>query len=268
MGTQITLKRLTGAIGAEVRGVNLNHPLDESTFATIHQAFLNHCMLVFRGQFLEPEAQTVFAHRWGEVLRAPYVKQREMPAHPEVLAQVNQGKAYAFTTEQWYSDLSFMPPSGPCHSGGAGITGGGRRHHVCQPVFGLRNVIRGHEAPPPAATGMARRAKLACLVGIEDSAPPQSHPVVRTHPETGRKGLYINRLYTYCLEGLTEAESRGLLAFLFEQICRPEFTYRHQWASGDVVMWDNRCTVHYIVHDYGEAPRVMHRTIIAGDAPR
>ena len=81
MGTQITIKRLTGAIGAEVRGVNLNHPLDESTFATIRQAFLDHCMLVFRGQFLEPEAQTVFTHRWGEVLHAPYLKQLEMPDH-------------------------------------------------------------------------------------------------------------------------------------------------------------------------------------------
>src|ERR1700730_9198321 len=96
MGTQITIKRLTGAIGAEVRGVNLNHPLDESTFATIHQVFLHHCMLVFRGQFLESEAQTVFTHRWGEVLRVPYLKQLEMPDHTEVLEAVNRGKAYAF----------------------------------------------------------------------------------------------------------------------------------------------------------------------------
>lgn len=113
MGIQITIKRLTGAIGAEVRGVNLNQPLDESTFATIHQAFLDRCMLVFRGQFLESAAQTVFTRRWGEVLPAPYLKQLEMPDQPEVLEAVNRGKAYAFTTEQWHSDLSFMlaPPA-------------------------------------------------------------------------------------------------------------------------------------------------------------
>jgi alpha-ketoglutarate-dependent taurine dioxygenase len=269
MGTQIAIKRLTGAIGAEVRGVTLTHPLDESTFATIHQAFLDHCMLVFRGQFLEPEAQTVFAHRWGEVLRAPYLKQRAMPAHPEVLAQVNRGKAYAFTTEQWHSDLSFMPAP-PAHAILAA--------QVLPETGGDTMFANQYVAYETLSEGMQRllrelRAwhgggKLASLFGIEDSAPPQGHPVVRTHPETGRKGLYVNRLYTSCLEGLTEAESRGVLEFLFEQICRPEFTYRHQWAPGDVIMWDNRCTVHYAVHDYGEAPRVMHRTIVAGDAPR
>ena len=269
MGTQIAIKRLTGAIGAEVRGVTLTHPLDESTFATIHHAFLDHCMLVFRGQFLEPEAQTVFAHRWGDVLHAPYLKQLEMSAHPEVLAQGNRGKAFAFTTEQWHSDLSFMPAP-PAHAILAA--------QVVPETGGDTMFANQYVAYETLSEGMKRLlrelrawhggAKLASLVGIEDSAPPQSHPVVRTHPETGRKGLYVNRLYTYCLEGLTEAESRGLLEFLFEQICRPDFTYRHQWAPGDVVMWDNRCTVHYAVHDYGEAPRVMHRTIVAGDAPR
>ena len=98
--------------------------------------------------------------------------------------------------------------------------------------------------------------------------PAQSHPVVRTHPETGRKALYVNRLYTYCIDGLTEVESQGLLDFLFEQSCRPEFTYRHQWAPGDVIMWDNRCALHYAVHDYGDAARVMHRITVAGDIPR
>jgi taurine dioxygenase len=111
-------------------------------------------------------------------------------------------------------------------------------------------------------------AKLAAALRIADSAPPQSHSIVRTHPENGRKGLDVNRLYTYCIEGLTEAESRGLLDFLSEQNCRPEFTYRHQRAPGDVIMWDNRCALHYAVHDYGEAPRLMHRTIIEGDIPR
>jgi len=269
MGTQLTIKRLTGAIGAEVRGVNLNHPLDETAFATIHQAFLDHCMLVFRGQFLEPEAQTVFARRWGELLHASYLKQREMPAHPEVLAQANRGKAYAFTTEVWHSDLSFMPAP-PAHAILA--------TQVLPEAGGDTMFANQYVAYETLSEGMKRLlrelrawhggAKLASRFGIEDSAPPQSHPVVRTHPETGRKGLYVNRLYTYCLEGLTEAESRGVLDFLFEQICRPEFTYRHQWAPGDVIMWDNRCTVHYAVHDYGEAPRVMHRTIVAGDAPR
>ena len=115
MQSQITVKRLTGAIGAEVKGVDLNRPLDDGTFATIHQAFLDHCMLVFRGQFLDPMAQTVFTHRWGEALHAPYLKKIEMPDHPDVLAVPNLGKARAFTTEQWHSDLSFTPAP-PAHA--------------------------------------------------------------------------------------------------------------------------------------------------------
>jgi len=269
MGTQIIIKRLTGAIGAEVRGVNLNQPLDESTFATIHQAFLDHCMLVFRGQFLEPETQAIFAHRWGKVFHAPYLKQLEMPDHSEVMAQVNRGKAYAFTTEQWHSDLSFMSAP-PAHSILAArvIPETGGDTMFANQYVAYETLSEGMKRLLGELRAWHRGTKLAALSGIEDSAPPQSHPVVRTHPETGRKGLYINRLYTYCIEGLTEDESRGLLDFLFEHICRPDFTYRHQWAAGDVLMWDNRCTVHYAVHDYGEAPRVMHRTTVAGEVPR
>ncbi len=269
MGTQITVKRLTGAIGAELKGVDLNHPLDDRTFGTIHQAFLDHCMLVFRGQFLDPAAQTVFTRRWGEVLHLSYLKQLEMPDHREVMAQGNLGKAkHALVTEQWHSDSSFMPAP-PAHAILAAQVlpdAGGDTMFASQYVAyetlseGMKRLLRELRA-------LHGGAKLAAILGIEDSAPPQSHPIVRTHQETGRKALYVNRLYTYCIEGLTEAESRGLLDFLFEQNCRPEFSYRHQWAPGDVIMWDNRCTLHYAVHDYGDAPRVMHRTTVAGDIP-
>jgi taurine dioxygenase len=269
MQTQITVKRLTGAIGAEVKGVDLKRPLDDGTFATIHQAFLDHCMLVFRGQFLDPAAQTIITRRCGEVLHAPYLKQLEMPNHPDVAESINRGKAYAFTTEQWHSDLSFMPAP-PAHAILAA--------QVLPEAGGDTMFANQYLAYETLSDGMKRLlqdlrawhggAKLAAYSGIENTAPPQSHPIVRTHPETGRKGLYVNRLYAYCIDGLTEAESRGFLEFSFEQGCRPDFTYRHQWAPGDAVMWDNRCTLHYAVHDCGEAPRVMHRTSLVGDIPR
>ena len=269
MGTQITVKRLTGAIGAEVRGVNLNHPLDESAFATIHHAFLDHCMLVFRGQFLDPALQTGFANRWGKAFHAPYLKPLEIPDHPEVMAQANLGKANAYTTEVWHSDQSFMPAP-PAHSILAAqvVPEAGGDTMFASQYLAYETLSEGMKRLLRELRAWHGGAKLASLLGAENSVPRQSHPIVRTHPETGRKGLYVNRLYTYCIDGLTEAESRGLLDFLFEQICRPEFTYRHQWAPGDVIMWDNRCTVHYAVHDYGEAPRLMHRTTIAGDIPR
>jgi taurine dioxygenase len=268
MGLQISIKQLTGLMGAEVTGVSLNEPLDADAFGTIRQAFLDHCMLVFPEQFLEPRAQSVFTHRWGDVLRAPYLKQVQRPDYPDVLEVVNRGKANAFTTEEWHSDLSFMP-SPPAHAILAARvlpkTGGDTMFANQYAAYdglseGMKSILGGLRA-------WHRGTKLAALAGIEDSAPPQCHPIVRTHPETGRKGLFVNRLYTYGIDGFTEHESRGLLGILFEQICRPEFTYRHQWRQGDVIMWDNRCTVHYAVHDYGDAQRVMHRTTIAGDVP-
>jgi len=268
MGTQITIKRLTSAVGAEVVGADLNEPLDSSTFGKIRHAFLEHCVLVFRGQFLQPEHQIAFTRRWGQNFRAPYLKQAEMLNHPEVLEVINRGKAKAFTTEQWHSDLSFMPVP-PAH----GILAA----HVLPEMGGDTMFASQYVAYETLSDGMKRLlynlrawhwgARLAALAGIDDVAPQQSHPIVRTHPETRRKALFINRLYTNCIDGLSEDESRGLLHFLFEQICRPEFIYRHHWTPGDVVMWDNRCTVHYAVHDYGEAPRVLHRTTVTGDAP-
>jgi alpha-ketoglutarate-dependent taurine dioxygenase len=268
MATQLTVRRLTGSIGAEVRGVSLNCPLDGETFAAIHQAFLDHCMLVFRGQFLDPAAQTAFADRWGKAFHAPYLKPLEIADHPEVMAQNNLGKANSYTTEVWHSDQSFMPAP-PAHSILAA--------QVLPEAGGDTMFANQYLAYEKLSEGMKRLlrelrawhggAKLATLLGSENSVPPRSHPIVRSHPETGRKALYVNRLYTYCIEGLTEAESRGLLDFLFEQSCRPEFTYRHQWAPGDVIIWDNRCALHYAVHDYGEAARVMHRVTVAGDTP-
>jgi taurine dioxygenase len=193
-----------------------------------------------------------------------------MPEHTDVMAQTNLGKAkLGMTTEQWHSDLSFMPAP-PAHAvlaaevlpEAGGDTMFPNQYQAYETLSeGMRRILQNLRA-------LHRGTNLAAALEIEDTASPQSHPIVRTHPETGRKGLYVNRLYTYCVDGLTEAEGRGLLDFLLEQGCRPDFTYRHQWAPGDVIMWDNRCTLHYAVHDYGEAPRVMHRTTVAGDIPR
>lgn len=267
---RIEIKRLTGTIGAEVNGVDLKHRLEDRTFATIHQAFLDHCMLVFRGQFLDPAAQVAFTRRWGELLHIPYLKQLEIPDQQEVTAQPNIGKAkLSLVTEQWHSDSSFLPAP-PAHAILAAHVlpeAGGDTMFANQYLAyeSLSEVMRGLLA---GLRALHRGASLAGILGIEDSAAVQSHPVVRTHPETGRKALYVNRLYTYCIEGMNEPESRGLLEFLYEHSSRPDITYRHQWQLGDVVMWDNRCTLHYAVHDHGDAPRVMHRTTIAGDVPR
>jgi taurine dioxygenase len=269
METPISIKRLAGSIGAEVKGVDLKHPLDDTTFATIHQAFIDHCMLVFRRQFLDPATQMTFALRWGKVLDAPYLRPTEMPGHPGMLVVPNMGKTMSYTTEVWHSDVSFMPAPAALTILAAQVVpevGGdtmfASQYRAYETLSeGMKHILEG-------LRGLHSGGKLAGLFGTADTTPRQSHPIVRTHPESGRKALYVNPLYTQSIEGLTDAEGRGLLDFLFQHVCRPDFTYRHQWALGDVIMWDNRCVLHYAVHDHGEAPRLMHRTVIAGNIPR
>ena len=269
MGTPASITRLTGSIGAEVKGVDLKHAPDDSTLATIRQAFLDHCMLVFRGQFLDPAAQMTFAHRWGEVLDAPYLKPIEMPDHPGMLVVPNLGKERSYTTEVWHTDLSFMPAPPALTMLAAQVVpeAGGDTMFASQ-YRAYKTLSERMKHILEGLRGLHGGGKLAGLFGLVDTALRQSHPIVRTHPESGRKALYVNPLYTQSIDGLTEAESRGLLDFLFQQGYRPDFTYRHQWALGDVVMWNNRCALHYAVHDHEEAPRVIHRTVIAGDIPR
>lgn len=269
MDTQIVTRRLAGAIGAEVQGVDLGHPLEDTTFAAIQQAFLDHCVLVFREQFLQPVAQVDFARRWGEALVIPKLKPYQVPGYPQVVAIANPGKDNN-VTEAWHSDLSFVP-SPPAHSILAAqvIPETGGDTMFANQYLAYDNLSAELKRVLSELRALHRGDRLAALLGANDSGEkPQSHPVVRTHPETGRKALYVNRAYTYCFEGMTEKESRGLLEFLLEHCCRPDFVYRHQWALGDVLMWDNRCTVHYAVHDYGNEPRLMHRTTISGDTPR
>jgi taurine dioxygenase len=201
-------------------------------------------MLVFRGQSLHAAAQAIFTRHWGEVLRIPYLKQLEIADHEEVTAQPNVGKAkLSLVTEQWHSDSSFLPVP-PAHAILAAhvLPEAGGDTMFANQYLAYETLSEGMQCLLKGLRALHRGARLAGILGIEDSAPSQSHPIVRTHPETGRKALYVNRLYTYCVERMTEAESRGLLEFLFEHCSRPDFTYRHQWRPGDVVMWDNRCT--------------------------
>jgi taurine dioxygenase len=100
-----------------------------------------------------------------------------------------------------------------------------------------------------------------------DALPRSLHPVIRTHPETGRKALFVNSVYTTCFEGMSEAESRPLIDYLCSHAVQPNFTFRHQWRTGDMLMWDNRCLQHFGVADYGLQPRTMHRVTIKGEKP-
>ncbi len=262
---QITVKKLTASIGAEITGVDLGQPLSDDTFAAIKQACLDHYVLLFRGQRCDPAAQVAFTRRFGEALVIPYLKPLHLPGHPEIVVVPNMGKANSLT-EEWHSESSFLPNPPeytvlaakeiPDVGGDTMFTNQYLAYETLSPALqkmlgDLRALHRG-----------VRPGSVAAAQGV--AGPQHSHPVVRVHPDTGRKSLYVDRAYTFCFEGMTEAESRGLLDYLLEHSTRHEFIYRHRWAPGDVLVWDNRCTTHYAIHDYGDATRIMHRTITGG----
>lgn len=263
----MTVRRLTGAIAAEVSGVDLTQPLSEPTFAAVREAFLEHCVLVFRDQFLEAEAQRRFAHLWGEPVVLPYLSAHAVPGYTEILRVTNMGKEKALT-EHWHTDSSFLPrpPSMTILAAQEIPLAGGDTMWANQYLAyerlsaGMRRLLQGLRGrfvgSLPKATG---REEVASL-----------HPLARTHPETGRTALYLGRPGEAVsnLEDMTEDESRPLLASLLEHATQPDLIYRHVWRPGDVVMWDNRCTLHYAVHDYGEEPRLLHRVTIEGDEPK
>jgi taurine dioxygenase len=257
---------LTGALGAAVDSVDL-HALDDASFADLHRAFLEHCVLVFRGQHLKEKAQLAFARRWGEPVVTPMLKSLE--GYPEIVQITNPGKSNA-TTEVWHYDASFAeaPPKITILSALI-VPHGGDTMWTNQYLAyerlsdGLKKMLAGLRAEFVGAR-IARFMK----TDPKDIPPGRLHPIVRTHPETERKALYVGHWETMThFEGWTAEESRPLLDHLYESSFTPDNIYRHMWQPGDVVMWDNRCTMHFAVHDYGDAERVLNRVTLKGEVP-
>jgi len=257
-----------GSIGAYVYGVDLAYELKvgdraEAVVAALRRALLRHLVICVRGQSeLTPDDQLAFVRMWGDVLVHPYVPSIE--GHPGIMLISNTNPV----TETWHADtthvatppaITFLLARVVPKAGGdtmfanqyaayEGLSGG-----LKQTLQGLRAVHYGTE--------------LAKQAGVSQEEVTHSHPVVRTHPETGRKGLFVNGNYVRHFEGWTEAESAPLLQYLYAQASRPEYTWRHHWQVGDLLIWDNRCTQHAVVGDVAGQERALHRVTIAGDVP-
>ena len=251
---RLTTRKLTGALGAEVVGVDLA-ALDDETSLAIRRAFLEHGVLVFRDQDLTPEAHKAFGRRFGALHAHPVAKGVE--GHPEILLLENRGKDRTIT-EVWHSDVT-------CERRPPAIS---ILHARVLPEYGGDTMwANQYLAFERLSVGMRRM--LSGLRAVHRAFELEAvHPVVRTHPETGRKALFVNAGFTRCFEAMTEDESRPLLRYLVEQATTPDLCYRHRWSPGDVAMWDNRCVMHFAVHDYGDEQRVMHRVTVQGDEPR
>ena len=274
----ITITPLTPALGAKVTGVDLSRDLDGDAFAAIHQAVLEHLVLYFPGQDIPPAAQVSFTERFGAVEPHPLKSRAGHPDYAGLLVLENAPEKRGARNDFWHSDITCAdaPPSlSVLHA--LTVPDGKGDTMFCNMYAAwdglpeeLKERLDGLTADH-SGEAIRSRNNADDTDGNKDIdvPPPEVHPVARRHPETGRRALFTNRFFTTNFSDMTPEESAPLLAELEERATVPENVYRHQWRAGDVLIWDNRCTMHYAVYDYDETePRRLHRTTAAGDRPQ
>lgn len=272
------IRPLSGAIGAEIFGVDLARELDDDTVAAIRRAWLDHLVVFFRDQDLPPATLLSFARRFGEPIEYPFVK--GIDGFPEITPVIKLEHERVNFGGLWHSDTTYLetPPMGtmlvarevPPYGGDTLFANMYLAYESLS--AGMRRVLDGLVAVNSSAKADTTKTREDRM---RDGANPAArkeyiaeHPVVRTHPETGRKALYINGGHTLRFKDMTEEESAPLLNFLFAHQTRPEFTCRFRWQAGSLAFWDNRCAQHNPINDYHGFRRVMHRVTLAGDKPR
>jgi len=268
---------INGSLGARVEGVDLSSPLSDDVVAELKQAFADHLVLVFGGQSLEAAEHVRFTEYFGAVEPHPLRTRRTVDGFPGVLILENQPDKPGARNDYWHSDISHSerPPMATILHAKVAPEGKGdtmfcNMYRAWDDLSdGMRAMLDGRRAWHSGAATQ-KRNNLEKNDGHEIKAVPNPrlHPVARTNPDTGRKALFVNPHFTTHLEDMTEAESQPILDYVIAQATKPENIYRHSWRDGDVVMWDNRATMHYAVRDYNpEDRRYMHRTTAAGEVP-
>lgn len=280
----IEIRAFDGPVGAEVLGLDLNQPLADDDFARIHRAHLDHHVLVFRDQRITPDQQIAFSRRFGP-LQIHVLHQFQLPGHPEVLVVSNvveNGKPIGLgdAGHFWHSDLSYKetPSLGSLlHAQELPSEGGDTlfaNMHLAWDTLPehLRRAVEGRRAEHTYLAKYAelqKRSPWRPNLSAEqiEQVKPVVHPVVRTHPENGRKALFVSEHFTTRIVDLPEDESAALLAELFAHSVRAEHLYRHVWREHDMVFWDNRSLMHLAAGTPDHLRRRMYRTTIEGDAP-
>jgi taurine dioxygenase len=274
----LTITPISGAIGAEISGVDLARSVDDESMATIREAWLAHKVVFFRNQHLTDDQFLAFARRVGEPTEYPFVP--GIPGYPEIIAVTKLPDERTNFGGIWHSDTAYLdePPMAtmllalevPPAGGDTLFADMYAAWDALSP--GMQCLLRPLRAVNSSALADVSKTRED---RIRDAGPFQerrvyeaTHPVVRVHPETGRQALYVNVAHTVRFEGMTEEESQPLLQFLFRHQVRPEFTCRFRWGVGSLALWDNRCAQHNPVNDYHGWKRVMHRITLKGDRPR
>ncbi len=274
----IEVRPVAGALGAEVGGVNLAQLPDAATIAEIRRAFLEHLVIFFRGQDLSMEQYMAFARSMGTPVEYPFVK--GLPGYPHIIEVKKLEHERVNFGGVWHSDTAYLdePPMGSMLLAREIPPYGGDTLFANQYLAyeslsaGMQRMLEGMQAINTSAKADVSRTREDRIRsdGREEARKDYAvaHPVVRTHPETGRKALYVNIAHTARFEGMTDEESAPLLGYLFQHQVRPEFTCRFVWQPGSIAFWDNRCAQHNPVNDYHGYRRVMHRITLAGERPR
>jgi len=277
VSARLSVEPVAGALGAEISGIDLARPLSEDTIAAIRRAWLDHLVIFFREQPLSPAQFLGFARCFGEPIEYPFVKGLE--DHPEIIPVLKLEHERVNFGGVWHSDTAYLdvPPMAsmlvareiPPYGGDTLFANMYLAYETLS--HGLKALLEGLSAINSSAKADASRTREDRM---KDSAREvkkdyvAAHPVVRRHPETGRRALYVNVAHTVRFDGMTEEESRPLLDYLFRHQTRPELTCRFRWRPGSIAFWDNRCAQHNAINDYAGHRRLLHRITLAGDVPK
>ncbi|MEY2396934.1 MAG: taurine dioxygenase [Actinomycetota bacterium] len=273
----ITATPVAGAIGAEISGVDLANDLSDVTVKSIREAWLEYGVVFFRDQQLTAEQFLAFARSIGELARYPFVP--GIDGYPDIIAVTKLAHETVNFGGIWHSDTAYLdePPMATMLLAREVPPGGGDTLFASQCAAydelsdGMKQLLaplRAVNSSALADVSKTREDRIKESDGAAEARDYEAiHPVVRTHPETGRKALYVNVAHTARFDGMTEHESHGLLQYLFQHQTRPEFTCRFRWEVGSLALWDNRCVQHNPINDYHGFKRVMHRITLQGDRP-
>lgn len=272
------IRKLTGVIGAELSGVDLSGDLSNAVVADIRRALLDHQVIFFRDQKLTPEQHIAFAERFGDISTTPVYQ--TLDAYPKIMPVIKEPTDRDVIGDTWHTDETYQatPPLGSILYGREVPEVGGdtlwanmyRAYDTLSDGLKAKlETLRAiHTNDFLSANSQVRNSTRSTKLREDVGSITNAHPVVRTHEETGRKGLFVNHPFTYAFENMTREESLPLLQHLYQHSSKPENTCRFRWRQGSLAFWDNRCTMHYAINDYPGQRRVMHRITIQGSTPR
>lgn len=278
----IRVSPVSGALGAEIDEVDLSKDLPDEVFAEIKKAWHEHLVIFFQDQRLTPDQQKSFGERFGTLNVHPYVK--SLAGHPEIIPIIKEPQDKANFGGGWHTDMTFLEEPAMASilyaletPAFGGDTLFANQYLAYESLSdGMREVLDGMIAVHSAGSQYGRnsessknrdkRSNMETAVTSEAETTIE-HPVIRTHPETDRKSVFVNEAFTVKFKGMTRRESKPLLEYLYRHCTQEAFTCRFRWRAGSMAMWDNRCTQHYALNDYHGQRREMHRVTINGDRP-